>query len=214
MDDLSQQEFQNHIGGEWVPCASGATAPNLNPADTTDVVGRFPLSDATDGARAVAAAQAAFAAWRDTPISKRAAILFRAAQYLEDHADSVARELTREEGKGLALARDEVLRSAQTIRFYAVEGQSFTGETFVNDDPDMVVYSQREPLGVVTVISPWNFPISIPARKIAPALISGNTVVFKPSSDAPLSGYRLAEAFVQAGLPAGVLNLVIGPARW
>ena len=114
MDDLSQQEFQNHIGGEWVPCASGATAPNLNPADTTDVVGRFPLSDATDGARAVAAAQAAFAAWRDTPISKRAAILFRAAQYLEDHADSVARELTREEGKGLALARDEVLRSAQT----------------------------------------------------------------------------------------------------
>jgi len=212
VDDLSQQEFQNHIGGEWGPCASGATAPNPNPADTTDVVGRFPLSDATDGARAVAAAQAAFAAWRDTPISKRAAILFRAAQYLEDHADSVARELTREEGKGLALARDEVLRSAQTIRFYAVEGQSFTGETFVNDDPDMVVYSQREPLGVVTVISPWNFPISIPARKIAPALISGNTVVFKPSSDAPLSGYRLAEAFVQAGLPAGVLNLVIGPA--
>ena len=200
MDELSQQAFLNHIGGEWVACASGATAPNLNPADSADVVGRFQQSDATDGARAVAAAAAAFPAWRDTPISKRAAILLRAAQLLEDRADSVARELTREEGKGLALARDEVLRSAQTLRFYAVEGQSFTGETFVNDDPDMVVYSQREPLGVVTVISPWNFPISIPARKIAPALITGNTVVFKPSSDAPLSGYRLAQALVEACL--------------
>lgn len=212
MDDLSQQSFMNHIGGAWVPAAAGRTAPNLNPADTADIVGRFPVSDAEDAQRAVDAADGAFAAWRDMPISKRAAILFRAAQYLEDHADAFARELTREEGKSLNLAKDEVLRSAQTIRFYAVEGQSFTGETFVNDDPDMVVYSQREPLGVVTVISPWNFPISIPARKIAPALITGNTVVFKPSSDAPLSGYRLTEAFVQAGLPAGVLNLVIGPA--
>lgn len=212
MDDLSQQTFMNHIGGAWVPSATGRTAPNINPADTTDIVGNFPVSDADDARRAVQAADAAFAAWRDMPISKRAAILFRAAQYLEDHADQFARELTREEGKGLNLAKDEVLRSAQTIRFYAVEGQSFTGETFVNDDPDMVVYSQREPLGVAAVISPWNFPISIPARKIAPALIAGNTVVFKPSSDAPLSGYRLTEAFVQAGLPAGVLNLVIGPA--
>lgn len=136
----------------------------------------------------------------------------RAADYLEAHAEQFGRELTREEGKALNLAKDEVLRSAQTIRFYAAEGQSFSGETFVNDDPDMVVYSQREPLGVVTVISPWNFPVSIPARKIAPALITGNTVVFKPSSDAPLSGLRLVEAFEQAGLPPGVLNLVTGSA--
>jgi len=212
VDDLSQQTFLNHIGGAWMPCGTGKTAPNINPADTGDVVGHFQVSDAEDARQAVEAADAAFAAWRDTPISKRAAILFRAAQYLEDHAEAFARELTREEGKGLNLAKDEVLRSAQTIRFYAVEGQSFTGETFVNDDPDMIVYSQREPLGVVTVISPWNFPISIPARKIAPALITGNTVVFKPSSDAPLSGYRLTEAFVQAGLPAGVLNFLTGPA--
>ncbi len=212
MDDLSQQVFLNHIGGEWVACASGKTAPNVNPADTGDVVGHFQVSGAEDARRAVQAAQAAFAAWRDTPVSKRAAILLRAAQYLEDHAEAFGRELTREEGKGLNLARDEVMRSAQTLRFYAVEGQSFTGETFVNDDPDMVVYTQREPLGVVTVISPWNFPISIPARKIAPALITGNTVVFKPSSDAPLSGLRLAEALLQAGLPGGVLNFITGPA--
>ncbi|MDF3857318.1 aldehyde dehydrogenase family protein [Achromobacter denitrificans] len=212
MDDLSQQTFLNRIGGNWVPSATGKTAPNVNPADTADIVGRFQVSDAADARQAVDAAQAAFAGWRDTPISKRAAILFRAAQYLEDRAGDIARELTREEGKNLSLAKDEVLRSAQTIRFYAVEGQSFTGETYPNDDPDMVVYSQREPLGVVTVISPWNFPISIPARKIAPALIAGNTVVFKPSSDAPLSGYRLTEAFIEAGLPAGVLNFLTGPA--
>jgi acyl-CoA reductase-like NAD-dependent aldehyde dehydrogenase len=212
VDDLSQQTFLNRIGGSWVPSATGKTAPNVNPSDTADIVGRFQVSDAADARQAVDAAQAAFAGWRDTPISKRAAILFRAAQYLEDRAGDIARELTREEGKNLSLAKDEVLRSAQTIRFYAVEGQSFTGETYPNDDPDMVVYSQREPLGVVTVISPWNFPISIPARKIAPALIAGNTVVFKPSSDAPLSGYRLTEAFIEAGLPAGVLNFLTGPA--
>jgi aldehyde dehydrogenase (NAD+) len=212
VDDLSQQTFLNHIGGSWTPSASGKTAPNINPADTGDVVGRFQVSDAADARRAVEAAQAAFAGWRDTPISKRAAILTKAAQLLEERAADIARELTREEGKSLSLAKDEVLRSAQTIRFYAVEGQSYTGETYPNDDPDMVVYSQREPLGVVTVISPWNFPISIPARKIAPALIAGNTVVFKPSSDAPLSGYRLAEALIDAGLPAGALNFLTGPA--
>ena len=114
-------------------------------------------------------------------------------QFLHDRPDAIAAELTREEGKSLNLARDEIMRSAQTLRFYAVEGQTFSGESYPNDDPDMLVYSLREPLGVVTVISPWNFPVSIPARKIAPALITGNTVVFKPSSDAPLSGYRLAE---------------------
>ena len=120
--------------------------------------------------------------------------------------------MTREQGKSLDLAKDEILRSAQTLRFYAVEGLSFGGETLPNDDPDMVVYTQREPLGVVTVITPWNFPVSIPARKIAPALIAGNTVVFKPSSDAPLSGVRLAEAFAAGGIPAGVLNLITGAA--
>jgi len=115
-------------------------------------------------------------------------------------------------GKPLNLAKDEILRSAQTLRFYAVEAQSFAGEVFPQDDAGMMVYTEGEPLGVVSVITPWNFPTSIPARKIAPALITGNTVVFKPSSDAPLSGYRLTEAFVAAGLPAGVLNFLSGRA--
>ena len=107
---------------------------------------------------------------------------------------NLAEELTREEGKHVNDAKNEVIRSAQTLRYYAVEGQSFTGETFPNDDPNMKVSTEREPLGVVSVITPWNFPLSIPARKIAPALIMGNTVVFKPSSDTPLIAFRLVEA--------------------
>lgn len=212
MTSASPATFHNFIDGEWLPSASGKTFDNINPADTRDIVGRFQASSAQDARAAVAAAAAAFEGWRKTPVSKRAAMLNAAAQYLEANAASFGEELTREEGKPLAQAKDEILRSAQTLRFYAVEGQSFSGETFPQDDPDMVVYSQREPLGVVSVISPWNFPVSIPARKIAPALITGNTVIFKPSSDAPLSGLRLAEAFSQAGLPKGVLNFITGRA--
>jgi len=209
---LRVEEFRNLIGGEWASSATRKTFDDVNPADTRDIVGRFQASSAADAQAAVAAAAAAFDGWRRTPISRRAKVLQGAADYLEAHVGNFAEELTREEGKSLGLARDEVLRSAQTLRFYAVEGQSFSGETFPNDDPDMIVYSAREPLGVATAITPWNFPISIPARKIAPALITGNTVVFKPSSDAPLIGCRLTEAFVAAGIPKGVINLITGAA--
>jgi aldehyde dehydrogenase (NAD+) len=205
------EEFPNLINGEQL---RGVAKPfdNTNPADTSDIVGRFQASTAAEAKLAVNAAAAAFERWKKTPISARAAILNRAADRLEAHADQIAQEMTREMGKALNLAKDEVLRSAQTLRFYAVEGQSLVGEVFPNDDPDMTVYTLREPLGVVSVITPWNFPVSIPARKIAPALMTGNTVVFKPSSDAPLSGYRLAEALVAAGLPKGVLNYITGSA--
>src|ERR1700722_13406160 len=206
------EEFKNHIDGKWSASQTGEQFDVINPADTNDIVGRFPASSAADAEAAVRAASSAFASWKKTPISARAKILNRAADYLEANVDRFAAELTREMGKALNLSKDEILRSAQTLRFYAVEGQSFAGETFPNDDPDMIVYTQREPLGVVSVITPWNFPVSIPARKIAPALIAGNTVVFKPSSDAPLSGYRLVEAFVAAGVPNGVLNFIVGRA--
>lgn len=209
---MPAEEFKNCIAGEWTASVTGRTFENTNPADTRDLVGRFQASSAEDAQAAIDAAAAAFSGWRATPVTKRAKVLLAAADHIEANADRFALELTREEGKQLALAKDEFLRSAQTLRFYAVEGQSFGGETYPQDDPDMVVYSQREPLGVVTVIAPWNFPVSIPARKIAPALITGNSVVFKPSSDAPLSGYRLAEALVQAGLPKGVLNFITGRA--
>jgi acyl-CoA reductase-like NAD-dependent aldehyde dehydrogenase len=206
------EEFKNYIDGEWSASRTGDYFDDINPADTADIIGRFPASGAEDAEAAVRAAAAAFAGWKKTSISARAKILNRAADYLETNVDRFAAELTREQGKALNLSKDEILRSAQTLRFYAVEGQSFAGETFPNDDPDMVVYTQREPLGVVSVITPWNFPVSIPARKIAPALIAGNTVIFKPSSDAPLSGYRLTEAFVAAGVPKGVLNFITGGA--
>jgi len=169
--------FRNHIGGEWTTARSGETFDNVNPADTRDIVGRFQASSAEDARAAVDAAAAAFATWRTTPITRRASVLLEAANHLEAHAAEFAAELTREEGKPLSLAKDEFMRSAQTLRFYAIEGQTLGGETFPQDDPDMLVYTHREPLGVVTVISPWNFPVSIPARKIAPALITGNTVV-------------------------------------
>jgi alpha-ketoglutaric semialdehyde dehydrogenase len=204
--------FSNHIGGEWVEASNGQWLDNINPADIDEVVGRFPASTAQDAEAAVRAAASAFPAWRKTSISARARILNKAADYLETNAEKFAAEMTREQGKTVNLAKDEFIRSAQTLRFYAVEGQSFAGEVFPQDDAGMIVYTEREPLGVVSVITPWNFPVSIPARKIAPALITGNTVVFKPSSDAPLSGYRLTEAFVAAGLPKGVLNLVSGRA--
>jgi len=204
--------FLNYIDGAWVPCQLGRTFDNINPADTRDVVGRFQASGPADAEAAVQAAQQAFDAWRRTPIGKRAKILNDAALYLEQHADRFAAELTREEGKALSQAKDEFLRSAQTFRFYATEGQTYGGETYPQDDPNLHVFSHREPLGVVTIISPWNFPASIPARKLAPALITGNTVVFKPSSDAPLSGIRLVEALEQAGIPAGVVNCLTGRA--
>lgn len=206
------KSFNNYIGGEWVAASSGEWLDNINPADTSDIVGRFAASTAGDAEAAVRAATSAFPVWRKTPISARARILNKAADYLEANAETFAAEMTREMGKPLNLAKDEILRSAQTLRFYAVEGQSFAGEVFPQDDAGMIVYTEREPLGVVSVITPWNFPTSIPARKIAPALITGNTVVFKPSSDAPLSGYRLTEAFVAAGLPEGVLNFINGRA--
>lgn len=204
--------FNNYINGEWQASVSQKQFVSVNPANTEDIVGAFQASNEQDVLAAIEAAQAAFPNWAKTSPSKRAAILNKAASILEENADQYAEELTREEGKHVTDAKNEVIRSAQTLRFYAVEGQTITGETYPNDDPDMKVISEREPLGVISVITPWNFPLSIPARKIAPALITGNTVVFKPSSDTPLTALRLVEALHQAGIPRGVMNFVTGKA--
>jgi alpha-ketoglutaric semialdehyde dehydrogenase len=206
------ETFNNYINGEWTESLSKKTFNSFNPANVEEVVGIFQASNEQDVLHAIDAAINAFPGWAMTAPSKRAAILNKAASILEDNADKLAEELTREEGKHVSDARNEVIRSAQTLRFYAVEGQTFTGETFPNDDPNMNVSTVREPLGVISVITPWNFPISIPSRKIAPALIMGNTVVFKPSSDTPLIALRLVEALHQAGIPKGVINLVTGSA--
>ncbi|MCM3115564.1 aldehyde dehydrogenase family protein [Neobacillus sp. MER 74] len=206
------ETFNNYINGEWQESVSKKTFFSVNPANTEDLVGEFQASNEQDVQLAIEAAKNAFPSWYQTAPSKRAAILNKAASILEQNVASLAEELTREEGKHVDDAKNEILRSAQTLRYYAVEGQSFTGETFPNDDANMKVSTEREPLGVVSVITPWNFPLSIPARKIAPALITGNTVVFKPSSDTPLIAFRLVEALDKAGIPKGVINFVTGKA--
>jgi alpha-ketoglutaric semialdehyde dehydrogenase len=212
MIETTVQTFKNLINGEWVDSASRKTFQSVNPADIKDIVGIFQASTEEDATNAVRAAEYAFASWAGTPPSKRAEILNKAADLFESRIDQIARELTREEGKILSASRMEVGRSASTFRFYAVEATTFTGETFPVDDGNSFVYTIREPLGVISVITPWNFPVSIAARKIAPALMAGNTVVFKPSSDTPLVGLRLVEALVDAGIPKGVINFVTGSA--
>jgi alpha-ketoglutaric semialdehyde dehydrogenase len=205
--------YRNLINGQWKESSNEKTFVSHNPAKKDEVVGIFQASTKEDVKRAIESADEAFHSWANTSPSKRAAILNKAAQYLIDHVDQFAEELTREEGKPVGASRGEVLRSAQTLKYYAVEGQSHSGETFPQDDQEMDVSSRLEPLGVITVITPWNFPLSIPARKIAPALITGNTVVFKPSSETPLVAYRLVEALVHGGLPDGVLNFITGHSK-
>ncbi|TLS53612.1 aldehyde dehydrogenase family protein [Paenibacillus antri] len=210
--DTSVRTYKNLINGEWVASAGGLTFDSVNPADVSDAVGRFQASIAEDAVAAIEAAENAFESWKSVAPSKRAEMMNRAADLLEANLEAYAAELTREEGKPLASSRMEVKRSAQTLRYYAYEGLNVSGDTLPSDDPTTFVYTKKEPLGVVTVITPWNFPISIPARKIAPALVTGNTVVFKPASDTPLIAFRLVEALQEAGLPPGVLNFVTGPA--
>ncbi|MFF2878000.1 aldehyde dehydrogenase family protein [Gottfriedia sp. NPDC057991] len=204
------ETYKNYISGSWVESVNNKTFQSVNPSNKEDIVGTFQASTEQDVKQAIDAASQAFPAWAQTPPSKRAAILNKAAAILEQRVEQLAEELTREEGKVISAAKQEVLRSAETLRYYAIEGQSFTGETFPNDDPNMRVTTEREPLGVISVITPWNFPLSIPSRKIAPALITGNTVVFKPSSDTPLIAFRLVEALHEAGIPKGVINFVTG----
>ncbi|QQE78659.1 aldehyde dehydrogenase family protein [Alicyclobacillus sp. SO9] len=206
------QKFKSLIDGEWVESQSSEWFQSINPADTSDILGQFPNMNHEDAVRAVDAAALAFADWRKTSPTKRSSILIKAAQLLDERRERYAEELCREEGKLYGAASKEVARSASTLRFYAQEILSFTGETFPSDDGDAFVFSHREPLGVVAVITPWNFPMSIPSRKIAPALAAGNTVVFKPASDTPLTALRLVECLYDAGLPKGVLNFVTGQA--
>lgn len=203
--------YHNLIDGQWVEPSTRQYFENINPADSDDCIGRFPASDEEDAERAIASARQAQKEWAKYSPSNKAAILYRAADLLEERAEQYGRELTREEGKVLAQAVMEVKRSAQTLRYYASEGLNVMGQTLPTDDGSLL-YTRQEPLGVVSIITPWNFPISIPARKIAPALVTGNTVIFKPASDTPLAGLRFVECLHEAGLPAGVLNFITGSA--
>jgi acyl-CoA reductase-like NAD-dependent aldehyde dehydrogenase len=181
-----------------------------NPANTREVVNTSPLSTREEVREAVAAAQAAFPAWRDTPAPVRGKILSRAAAIMEKQKDSLARLLSHEEGKILNDSTVEVQRSINIVEFTAGEARRMGGETVPSELPKTFAYTVKQPLGVVGAITPWNFPIAIPVWKLAPALVTGNTVVFKPSEVTPECAAKVVEIFAEAGLPAGVLNMVLG----
>lgn len=203
------QQYRNFIGGEWTP-ASGDSFEIRNPADTNEVVGIFPLATADEVHAAIGAAEQAQQAWGETPGPERGEILYRAAQIIRRRADELAADLTREEGKTLAESKGEVLRSADIFNYFAGEGRRMGGETLPAETRNTLLYTARMPLGVVGIITPWNFPIAIPTWKIAPALISGNAIVFKPASQAPLTALHLVEILDEAGLPKGVINYITG----
>ena len=211
MAATASSTYQNFIGGKWVDSVSGRTYPIHNPAHKNMVLGEFQTSGGDDSLVAVEAAQEALPGWSGTPAPARAAILFRALDIMRERADDIARTITLEEGKPIADAQGEVKRAMNIIEYAAGEGRRMFGYTTPSELPNTVAYTVRRPLGVVAIITPWNFPIAIPAWKIAPALICGNTLVFKPASSTPLSAVKLVEVFHDAGLPDGVLNLVTGP---
>jgi len=203
--------YNNFIGGRWVPCLSGQTYTVTNPASKRTVLGEFQVSGPEDALKAVAAAQEALPGWADTPAPVRAGVLFRALEIMRQRGDDIARTITIEEGKPISDAQGEVKRAMNIMEYAAGEGRRMFGYTTPSELPNTVAYTVRRPLGVVAIITPWNFPIAIPAWKIAPALICGNTLVFKPASGTPWSAVKLVEVFEEAGLPAGVLNLITGP---
>src|SRR5437879_2902900 len=200
--------FANYINGEWI--AAGATFENRNPANTDEVVGVMAKGSAADIAAAADAAAAAFPAWSTMSGPARGNILYTAADIMDKTFDSVAAEMTREEGKTLPEAKGEVRRAINILRYFAGEGSRLPGILVPSERDRVHMFALRKPIGVVGLITPWNFPSAIPAWKLAPALICGNTVVLKPASAAPLSAWRIVEALHQAGVPKGVVNFIAG----
>ena len=202
--------IQNYIGGKWVDSSSGASARTRNPANTAEEVSVYPLSTLDDAKHAIQAAGEAFPKWAQTPPPQRGAILDKASQIIDARLEEMARALTLEEGKTFAEAKGEVMRARDIFKYFSGEGWRVGGQVLPSNAPEELLFSKREPLGVVTIITPWNFPIAIPAWKIAPALIYGNAVVFKPAFQTPLIASLLVAALADAGLPPGVLNFITG----
>jgi aldehyde dehydrogenase (NAD+) len=204
------RRYKNYINGQWVGSSSGKFIPNVNPANTDDIIGHAPQSTREEAKAAVEVAKAAFPAWRNTPAPARGRILAKAVQLCHERKEEIARMMTREEGKTLSESRGEVVKSINLLEYYA--GQSFRieGRTCPSEMPSTFVYTVRQPLGVVSCITPWNFPFCIPVWKSAPALAAGNTVVFKAASNTPGCAELLVKIYEDAGLPKGVLNLVYG----
>jgi len=204
------QVCRNFINGRWVESRSGRTTERRNPANLGEVVAVIPLSTREEAREAIDAAAKAFPAWRDTPAPVRGRVIARAAVLLEQQKEEVARLLTREEGKTLKESLGEVMKSVNILEFMAGESRRLGGETLPSELPKNFAYTIKQPLGVVGMITPWNFPVSIPVWKMAPALVAGNTVVLKPAELTPLTAAKVVEIFAAAGAPAGVVNLVLG----
>jgi aldehyde dehydrogenase (NAD+) len=199
------------VAGRWYHPESKRLVRNLNPADPSDVITEFPSATAADTQRAIEAAKDAFRGWRDTPGPERGRVIWRAAEIARRRAEEIARTMTREEGKILREARGEVARGLAVLEYYAGAGFRIQGRTMPAEARDTFTYTIRRPLGVVGLITPWNFPWAIPVWKSAPALVAGNAVVLKPAELTPATAILLAEIYEEAGVPAGVFNLVIGP---
>ncbi len=202
--------FQNYIGGKWQSAQGGQTFPNYNPA-TGELLGYFPLSAEAEANAAVTAARAAFDKWRLVPAPKRGEILYRAGELLLRRKEELARTMTQEMGKVLKETRGDVQEGIDMAYYMGGEGRRLFGYSVPVELPNKSGIAMRDPVGVVTCITPWNFPIAIPTWKMFPALIAGNTIVIKPASDTPLSALRLVETLYDAGLPEGVVNIVFGP---
>ena len=204
-------KYQLFINGEWVNSESGETFERVNPAEPEDVIGEFQKGNVLDAQKAVDAAEKAFVAWSDTPAPKRAEYLFKAAQLLSENKGELSRIMTREMGKTLLDAGADV-QEAIDVAFYAAgEGKRLLGYTMPSEKPSKFAMTVRLPIGVAGLISPWNFPIAIPAKKVFYALLCGNTAVLKPASDTPLCAIKLVDLMEKAGVPKGVINLVTGP---
>lgn len=202
-------EVRNYINGKWIPARSGNTFKNINPA-TGQLVAEVASSAEEDVYEAVAAARAAFDKWRKYPAPKRGEILYRVGQLLRERKEDIARLMTQEMGKVLVEARGDVQEGIDMAFYVAGEGRRLFGVTTPSEMPDKFQMAVRDPIGVVAAITPWNFPMAIPTWKLMPALVAGNTVVFKPASDTPSTAAELVKIFEEAGLPEGVLNFVTG----
>jgi acyl-CoA reductase-like NAD-dependent aldehyde dehydrogenase len=202
--------LQHFIGGQWTPGRGTRVTQNINPANHTQVLGTVAVGTVEDVEDAVAAAKKAHKAWRATPAPKRGLVLLKARQLMEERANDIARALAMEEGKLFTEAKGELQRAINVLEFMAGEGRRFNGETVPSELPNTFVYTARAPVGVVGIVTPWNFPVAIPVWKLAPALLCGNGVVFKPASLTPWTATLICKVFEDAGLPPGVLNMVYG----
>jgi alpha-ketoglutaric semialdehyde dehydrogenase len=204
------QTFKNYINGEWVSSIENNTVRSVNPADRNEIVGYVQLSGKEDLNQAVAAAKNAKTSWRKLSGAARGEFLYKAANVIESRLEEIAETMTREMGKTLPEAKGETARGIAILRYYAGEGMRKIGDVIPSSDNEALMFTTRTPLGVVGVISPWNFPVAIPIWKMAPALIYGNTIVIKPATETAVTAAKVVECFHEAGFPAGVVNMVTG----